>query len=217
MRVTLSMGSTFAAILLIACGGSEPEQAASEPEGENAQTEATASSQQAPACWLRSGVTAEDAADRPSPRDSASIELDAGIAKVCYGAPSARGRDIMGGLVPYDEPWRGGADEATALHLTFPAEVAGVSVDPGSYSLYTIPSEDAWAIVVNRNAERWGIPIDSNVREQDIGSGTVTPEEMDGMTEQMQYRFEQTGDNAAELILEWENTRVRIPVEAQQA
>lgn len=217
MRVTLSMGSTFAAILLIACGGSEPEQAASEPEGENAQPEATASSQQAPACWLRSGVTAEDAADRPSPRDSASIELDAGIAKVCYGAPSARGRDIMGGLVPYDEPWRGGADEATALHLTFPAEVAGVSVDPGSYSLYTVPSEDAWAIVVNRNAERWGIPINSDVREQDIGSGTVTPEEMDEMTEQMQYRFEQTGDNAAELILEWENTRVRIPVEAQQA
>lgn len=170
--------------------------------------------QEGPVCWLRGGVTADEAAQRPSPRDSASIELDAGVAKVCYGAPSARGRDIMGELVPYDQPWRAGADEATALHLTFPAEVAGVSVDPGTYSLYTIPGEDEWVVVVNREAERWGIPIGAEVRSQDIGTGTVEPERTDRMIEQMQFRFEPRGPNAADLVLEWERTRLRIPVEA---
>lgn len=175
----------------------------------------SAQAQDGPVCWLRGGVTAEQAAQRPSPRDSASVELDAGVAKVCYGAPSARGRDIVGELVPYDQPWRAGADEATALHLTFPAEVAGVSVDPGTYSLYTIPGEDEWVVVVNREAERWGIPIGAEVRSQDIGTGTVEPERTDRMIEQMQFRFEPRGPNAADLILEWERTRLRIPVESR--
>lgn len=175
----------------------------------------SAHAQEGPVCWLRGGVTAEEAAQRASPRDSASIQLQAGVAKVCYGAPSARGRDIMGGLVPWDQPWRAGADEATALHLTFPAEVAGVSVEPGTYSLYTIPGEDEWVVVVNREAERWGIPIGSDVRSEDIGTGTVVPERTDGMIEQMQFRFEPRGSNSADLVLEWERTRIRIPVEAR--
>lgn len=170
--------------------------------------------QQGPGCWLRDGVTRDDAAQRASPRDSASIQLDAGVAKVCYGAPSARGREIMGGLVPYDQPWRGGADEATALHLTFPAEVAGVSLDPGSYSLYFVPGQQRWIVRVNSVEERWGIPIGSGVMENDIGEGSVTPTRTDRMIEQMRYRWQRVDTNRANLILEWENTRVSIPVEA---
>lgn len=184
---------------------SSEEVAAAAPSG----------AQESPACWLRPGVTPEAAAERVSPRDSASVELDAGIAKVCYGAPSMRDREIMGGLVPYDQPWRMGADEATALHVTFPAEIAGVAVEPGVYSLMAIPGPDSWDIIVNRNAERWGIPITDEVRSQDVGSGTVNPEETDSAVEQMRYRFEAMGGNAATLYLEWENTRVPIPVEAQ--
>lgn len=173
-----------------------------------------ASAQEDPGCWLRDGVTPEQAAQRASPRDSASVSLDAGVAKVCYGAPSARGRDIMGGLVPFGQPWRGGADEATALHLTFPAEVAGVSLEPGSYSLYFLPGEQGWIVNVNSVEQRWGIPIDSGVMGDDIGQGSVSPEETGETVEQMRYEWERVDGNRANLVLEWENTRVPIPVEA---
>lgn len=224
-RMSAAVPTVVLSLALVGCGGDDTESAAMEggeamastPTPGAAQTEAppAPTAQEAPTCWLREGVTAEAAAERLSPRDSASIRLDAGIAKVCYGAPSMRGREIMGGLVPWDEAWRAGADEATALHLTFPAEVAGVAVEPGTYSLMTIPGQDSWRVIVNANAERWGIPITQEVRAQDIGTGTVNPEEIESPVEQLRYRFEGEGPNEALLLLEWENTRIPIPIEAR--
>ena len=168
--------------------------------------------QDAPGCWLARGTKAQ-AAERTSPLDSASVRLGGDEAKICYGAPSARGREIMGGLVPYDTPWRAGANEATNLHLAFGAEVAGVELDPGSYSVYTIPGEETWEVVLNENDQRWGIPIDAGVREADIGIGSVAPESTDDMVEQMRFRWVKHDESSADLLLEWENTRIRIPVE----
>lgn len=212
-------------LALAGCGGGETDSTMG-GEGEQdtpgasgaATTQGSApmaGSQEQPTCWFQGDVTQEEAAERASPRDSASISLDAGVAKICYGAPLMRGREIMGGLVPYDAAWRGGADEATALHLTFPAEVAGVELEAGTYSLIMVPTAESWEVVVNRNAERWGIPINDEVRSQDIGSGTVTPEETGSEVEQMRYSFEREGPNEATLLLEWENTRVPIPIRAR--
>lgn len=183
-----------------------------------AESEATGgmtAAQEAPTCWLRPGVTAEAAAERVSPRDSASIQLESGIVKICYGAPSVRDRVIFGGLEEYGETWRMGADEATALHVTFPAEVAGVAVEPGAYSLIAVPGQDSWEIIVNENAQRWGIPITDEVRSQDVGSATVDPEDPDSTVEQLRYSFEQQGPDAATLYMEWANVRVPISIEAQ--
>lgn len=171
-----------------------------------------AAAQSGPSCFL-SDATAEEAAERASPLDSASVNLGGDVAKICYGAPSARGREIMGGLVPFDQPWRAGANEATALYLTFPAAVGDLELDPGSYSLYTIPGEESWEVVLNSNHERWGVPIDPSVRSDDLGIVTVTPEPTDQMVEQMRFRWETRGENRADLVLEWENTRIRLPVE----
>ncbi|MGH8223170.1 MAG: DUF2911 domain-containing protein, partial [Woeseiaceae bacterium] len=93
----------------------------------------------APSCWVRG-----DAARLPtraSALDSAETRVAGAVVKVCYGRPEARGREIMGGLVPWGAPWRLGANEATTIHLPFAAEIAGVRVEPGSYSLYAIPSD----------------------------------------------------------------------------
>lgn len=224
-RISLALPTVVLSLALAGCGGEDAESAAMEGGEAMASTAAAAPSetegassptaQDAPTCWLREGVTAEAAAERLSPRDSASIRLDAGIAKICYGSPSMRGREIMGGLVPWDEAWRAGADEATALHLTFPAEVAGVAVEPGTYSLMTIPGQDSWRVIVNQNAERWGIPITDEVRAQDVGTGTVTAEETESPVERLRYRFEQEGPDEALLLLEWESTRIPIPIEAR--
>src|SRR6478672_13369820 len=85
-------------------------------------------------CWFQDKPA--EVAQRKSPHDSASVSMEGGTVKVCYGRPHQNGRAIMGKLVPYGEPWRAGADEATAIHVPFPARIAGVSVEPGWYSLY---------------------------------------------------------------------------------
>jgi hypothetical protein len=151
-------------------------------------------------------------ATRASPLDSVETRLGGSAIKVCYGRPSARGRQIMGGLVPYGEPWRLGANEPTTLYLPFTAEIGGVRVDSGAYSLYAIPRESEWEIHVNRAVERWGIPIDPAVRAQDVGRGTFRVEALDRHVEQLTLSFTPPSRNATELVVEWERTRVRIPL-----
>ncbi len=165
------------------------------------------------ACSFRGSP--ESLAQRLSPPDSAIVELEEGSrAKLCYGAPSARGRVMIGGEhVPYGEFWRTGANEPTTLHLDFPARVAGVRVEPGSYSLYTRPGEEAWTVHLSTSVDRWGIPIDEEVRGAEIGRGSVTPERTEEPVETLRFEFHPVGPDEAELRMEWERTRLRIPVE----
>ncbi len=162
------------------------------------------------ACWIQG--PANQVARRASPLDSATAEIGGARALVCYGRPSARSRKIMGGLVPFGEAWRLGANEATTISVPFAAEIAGVRVPPGAYSLYAIPGESSWRIVVNRGAKRWGIPIDAGVRAQDVGTGTAKVEKVNEYVEQLTLKFEPPQGTATELVVEWEKTRVRIPV-----
>ena len=164
-----------------------------------------------PGCYLARGTLAE-AAERSSPLDSASVELGGEMAKICWGAPAARDRVVMGDLVPYDEPWRTGANEATGLHLEFPAEVAGIEVPAGSYSLYTVPGETEWVVFLSTEFERWGIPIAQSVRAAEVGEARVPVTETDDHVEQLTFSFERTGEESAHLILEWERARVEIPI-----
>ena len=168
-------------------------------------------SQAAPfTCWIRGA--ANQLAQRPSPLDSTAVEMAGATVKVCYGRPSARGRKIMGGLVPFGEPWRLGANEATTIHVPFAAELAGVRVGAGTYTLYTIPGEARWQIVVNRGVQRWGVPIDEPVRGQDVGAGTVAVEKLEQPVETLTLKLAPVTGDSTELVVEWERTRVRIPV-----
>jgi hypothetical protein len=118
----------------------------------------------------------------------------------------------MGELVPYGEPWRLGANEPTTIHVPFAAEIAGVAVDSGAYALYAVPSQSEWEIVVNRGIERWGIPLDAAVRAQDVGSGRVQVEPLTTPVEKLRIAFGPATGNSTELVVEWERTRVRIPI-----
>ena len=156
---------------------------------------------------------ADQLTHRLSPLDSATVDLGGAAIKICYGRPAARGRVIMGGLVPFGEPWRLGANEATTIHLPVAAVIGHVRLEPGVYSLYAIPGQATWQIVINRKASRWGIPIDSTVRTQDLGVDTVNVEKVDGQPiETLTLRFSPPAGGATELVIEWEKTRVRIPV-----
>ena len=165
-----------------------------------------------PECFIETGM---DLDDRASPLDSTTVELGGEPAKVCYGAPSARDRTMIGGEeVPYGEPWRMGANEATGLHLTFPAQLGDVELAPGSYSLYAIPDADEWTLVVNGEAERWGIPIDEDVMAQDVGR-TPAPRDHpdDEHVETLEIHFEEVDEGEAHLVMEWETYRIAVPLQ----
>lgn len=165
---------------------------------------------QAPAGACTHRGTAAQLAQRPSPLDSAEATVDGAVVKLCYGRPSARGRTMVGGENPFGQPWRLGANEPTRLTLPFAAEVAGVHVGPGTYSLYVVPSATSWEVHVNKSVERWGIPIDSAVQAQDVGKGTVPVETLAEPVEKLTMRF--VTAPATELVVEWEKARVRIPI-----
>lgn len=154
-------------------------------------------------------------ADRASPYDSAMVAIGDAQAKVCYGRPSARGRTMIGGeAVPYGQLWRTGANEPTIIHLPVAVDIAGVQAGPGSYSLYTIPGPEEWTIIVNRSTEQWGheSQYTEQVRAQEVGRATVRSERTEEPVETFTIRAEPAAGDRADLILEWERTRVRIPV-----
>ena len=161
-------------------------------------------------CWIRG--PADKLAERPSSLDSVAVQLGDGTIKLCYSRPSARGRKVIGELVPFDQPWRLGANEATSITVPFPAQIAGVRVEPGTYTLYAIPGASKWQIVVNRAVRRWGVPIDKEVRTGDVGAGSVTTESLGAPVETLTLTFAPAAGNATELVVEWEKTRVRIPI-----
>ncbi len=204
---------------LAACGGGEAPAGDTDtgaaPESGSQPAASASAGSGGLSCTLQ-GATLEEARARVSPHRSLSFNLGSNPALLCYGAPSTRDREIMGGLVPYGEPWRMGADEPTTLHLSSRANVGGVALQPGSYSIYGIPGEDQWEIFINSNVARWGIPIDASVRATEIGSFTVTPQELPTPVETLTYEFEEAagGEPGGELLLQWATTLIRIPIEA---
>ena len=170
-----------------------------------------AQSQASEACWIRG--SASEAKTRPSPLDSTSVALDGGTIKVCYSRPSRHNRTVMGELVPYGTAWRLGANEATSIYVPFAARIAGANVAPGWYSLYVVPEAKQWRVVVNGEAQRWGTPVDDTVRAKDVGSGVVPVERLDKPVETLTITLRRKSNTAATMDVEWENTRVRIPVE----
>jgi hypothetical protein len=170
-----------------------------------------AAAQGSDACWFQDKLA--EVAQRKSAHDSASIAMEGGTVKVCYGRPHQNGRAIMGKLVPYGEPWRVGADEATAIHVPFRASIAGVNVEPGWYSLYAIPGEKQWTIVVNSEAQRWGVPIDAKVRAKDAGTGTVASEHLATPAEALTIALASSSPTKATMDIAWADTHVRVPIE----
>jgi hypothetical protein len=194
-------------LLVSACAGAEEAM-----DDDSAPSQTAVASGDDLSCYIARG-TPEEARQRPSPLRETEFTVGDSEGLLCYGAPSARGRDIMGALLVYGQPERIGANEPTTIHLSGPANVGGVALQPGSYSLYAIAGEDEWQFFLNSNWERWGIPIDESVRATEVGVFAAEPEPMDEYVETLQYRFEPMNDNTmGDMVLEWENTRVRFHI-----
>jgi hypothetical protein len=157
---------------------------------------------------------------RSSPYDSLRVSVGGEDLLICYGRPSSRGRTMIGGdAVPYGELWRTGANEPTTLHIPFAAEIAGIAVDPGSYTLYTIPNPTEWTVIVNRSITQWGVEgsYTPEVEAQEVGRGTVPAEATMAPVETFTMTSEPGEAGATNLVLEWEGSHVEIPIRRQGA
>ncbi|HEY3928371.1 MAG TPA: DUF2911 domain-containing protein [Candidatus Koribacter sp.] len=130
-----------------------------------------------------------------------------------YSRPSARGRKIMGELVPYGKVWRTGANSATTLTTDTNLTIGGTSVPSGQYTLYTLPGENGWKLIINKQTKQWGTEYH---QEQDLARVDMQVGKTKAPVEQFTISFERTGGDSAKLILEWENTSASVDVREQK-
>ncbi|MEO0559686.1 MAG: DUF2911 domain-containing protein [Bacteroidota bacterium] len=210
MQASLS----FALVLLVlaGCAGEASEDATTESTTETVQEE---SATQADLADGDASCEPERDQDVPSPGACASIALGTTAVEVQYGSPRANGREIFGGLVPYGEVWRTGANEATVLTTNTPLSIGGEEVPAGSYGVFTIPGETEWTLILNAVADQWGA-FDYDA-EQDVLRTVVTPGAADAPLEAFTISLEPVSDTEAVMVLAWDDTRVPVELSASSS
>jgi hypothetical protein len=155
----------------------------------------------------------EDKSKRPSPPGTAEVTLAGKKVTIDYSRPSLKGRHVGQELAPYGKVWRTGANEATTLTTEINLNIGGTSVPAGKYTLYSLPSESGWKLIINKQTGQWG----TNYNEpQDLARVDMQKAQTKTPVEQFTISFDKKGDDSADLVLEWENTRLTVPVKAQE-
>ena len=147
-----------------------------------------------------------------SPAASAEVHLTAGDVHISYNSPRMRGRKIFGGLVPYGKVWRTGANPATTLKTAANLTIGGANVPAGTYTLYTLPSEGTWKLIVNKQTGQWGTVYH---QAQDLTRVDMHKKMLPSPQQNMSISFEDTHGNHTQLHVRWAKTDVWVPVVAQ--
>jgi hypothetical protein len=148
-----------------------------------------------------------------SPEEEVEFEQGDLTIKVFYNRPSKKGREIFGGLVPYDAIWRTGANEATTFETNKDLTIEGETLKAGKYSLWTIPRETTWTIIFNSEHGQWGVNSKGDPNhnpELDVLRVDVHAVQQEQVFEQFTIAFEDTGEDA-EMVLIWDKTLVSVP------
>ncbi|HEY5551725.1 MAG TPA: DUF2911 domain-containing protein [Opitutaceae bacterium] len=154
----------------------------------------------------------------PAPSPAASFKQRVGITDVSveYSRPSVRGRVIFGGLVPYGEVWRTGANSATKITFSTDVKLGGANVAAGTYALFTIPGENEWTIILNNVTGQWGSYAYN--AENDVVRVTAKPAALTSPVETFSIGVSNlSAEGSATLYLLWENTRVPVKIETDLA
>lgn len=146
---------------------------------------------------------------RVSPNAAVSQTIGTTEVDVTYGRPSVNHRTIFGGLVPWDEVWRTGANEATTITFSDDVMIEGETLEAGTYGLFTLPTEMGWSVIFN-TPEQWGA-FDYD-ETQDALRVDVSPEES-FYIEQMIIYFENIQENSGNLVIHWDETKVPVRIE----
>lgn len=151
------------------------------------------------------------AQELPAPSPSSTLNQKVGLTEftVKYSRPGVKGRKIYGDLVPFGSLWRTGANKATAISFDTPVKFAGKEVPAGDYSIFTIPNEDSWTFILNKNTELWG--TDGYEESEDVLRLSVEAEKME-MTETFTIDFQDIMKGEANLVISWAGFGIKVPV-----
>jgi Protein of unknown function (DUF2911) len=167
----------------------------------------------ATACFAQNTEPGTKPEAQASPDATASVMLDGKAINIKYSAPSARGRKVMGELVPYDQPWRTGANPATTIVTAANLKIGTLTLPVGTYTLFTLPSANSpWLLIVSKKTGEWGIPYPAGF---DFGRTEMQGKTLPALQEVMSISFENTHGKSTELHVRWENTDEFVPVMAE--
>jgi len=160
---------------------------------------------------LAGTAAAQTALDLPRPSPKATVTQTVGLTEVAiaYCRPGVKARTIWGGLVPYDQVWRTGANEATTITFADEATIAGTKVAPGTYGLFTIPGKDEWTVILNKGAKLWGAY--EYTQADDVLRFKVAPQKAE-FSELLTFAFTAVTPDQAEIALTWEKVRVAFKI-----
>jgi hypothetical protein len=148
------------------------------------------------------------------PRTSPTAEVEQMIGlteiEVKYSRPAAKGRTIFGDVVPFDEMWRTGANERSILELEDDVKIGGKELKKGKYGILTIPGKEEWSVILSTNTESWGT---NDYDEKDNALVLKIKSEESAYTENLLFYFDELGWDKGMLVLQWERTKIRIPIE----
>ena len=158
----------------------------------------------------------QDKSKRPSPPAHAQCKFaDGKTINVDYSSPRIQDpkthqpRKIFGGLVPYGEVWRAGANEATTFVTDANLSVGGKDVPAGSYTIFTIPNQDKWTLIISKKTGEWGIPYPGE--GDDVARVDMNVSKPPSQVENFTIDFDQKGDSCT-MRMDWENTRATVDV-----
>jgi len=157
-------------------------------------------------------ATAQVKMPAPSPTQTIKQDFGLGSIELTYSRPVAKGRKVMGDLVPYNKVWRTGANAATLIKFTAPVEISGKKVDTGTYALYTVPGEDTWEVILNKGTTNWG--SDGYSEAADVVRVKVDAKKNKDFVESFTMQFSDVKASTCMLNIMWEKTGIQIPIAA---
>lgn len=149
-------------------------------------------------------LTASAQNQRKSPHETVSSDN----VSVTYGRPYKKDRDIFGGLEKFGKVWRVGADEATTITFNKDVKFGGKPVKAGTYTLFAIPNEKEWTIILNSELGQWGAYNYDKIKDKDVVQVTVPVQKLSEAVEQLTIGF----PDAAAVAIAWDKTRVEVPL-----
>lgn len=157
---------------------------------------------------LCSMSSAQDKSKRPSPPEQAQCKFSDGkTITVDYSSPRAKGRKIFGELVPYGQVWRTGANEATTFVTTAAVSADGRDVPAGNYTIFSVPEQNKWTLIVNKHTGEWGVPY--KYESEELVRIPMSVSKTSSPVENFTIRFDQ-GGSACTLNVSWEETQASV-------
>jgi hypothetical protein len=150
---------------------------------------------------------------KPSPAASAACDLAGGkTIKTDYSSPRMKGRKVYGGLVPFGEVWRTGANEATTFVTSADVVVGGKTVPAGSYTIFTVPNADKWTLIINKKTGEWGIPY--KYESDELARVDMKVSKLPSPAENFTIAYDKSAGGCT-LRLDWETTRAAVDISSK--